>query len=257
MAFGAVAVLAIVMVAAYIVAPRSHILLPPRASNGTEYVLYASVPEECRRNACTALYLLDGERWLPTFARAAAQGLREPIIIVGIGYRDILNTADRRKFDFTPTFGREPGQTGGADAYLRLLQEKIIPYAETHLPIDTSERAIAGHSYAGLFATYAFARAPDLFDRYLIMSPALWFDDGAIFEMDFAGGGGDRRVFLAADTPEDGPPSDMARDVERLSNLFSGQFATVSHAFYLGETHESMVAPSARDGLEILYGTAP
>lgn len=254
---------ALAALAAQVILPRSHVLLPPRAVNGVDYNLYAHVPEACRARQCPALYVLDGDLWMPTLARMVDDGVRagrlEPVVLVGIGYRDILNTAARRKHDFTPAFGRTRNRTGGADAYLDVLREEIIPYAEARLPISRESRGIAGHSYGGLLATYALERAPDLFDRYLIMSPALWFDEGKIYSQPFAPAPAQRRVFLAADTPR-GAQSHMARDVVRLAALLSqhGDIA-VSRAMIVGADHNSMVAPAARRGLDALYDarTAP
>lgn len=257
LALGAALLIGVAAFTALVIAPRSHILSPPRASNGTYYVLYTHVPDACRAGGCRALYLLDGERWLPTFARASDREGLQSVIIVGIGYRDILNTMRRRKFDFTPSFGRTPGETGGAEAYLRVLQDEIIPYAEAHLPIEPGSRVLAGHSYAGLFAVYALAEAPDLFDDYLIMAPALWFDQSGAFAMTFEPPSGPRRVVLAADTPLDEGPSGAARDVRRLSDLLTAQRNIIVTTTILpGTNHDSMVAPSARTGLDALLGTA-
>jgi predicted alpha/beta superfamily hydrolase len=255
-----VAGLAILLLAfAYqLIAPRSHMLFLPRASNGVDYVLYVHVPEACRGGGCPALYLLDGERWLPTFARhddalASRQG-GAPVVIVGIGYRDVLGTANRRKLDFTPSFGRTPNRTGGADAYVRVLREEIIPYAEEHLPIARDTRAIAGHSYAGLFATYALMTSPDLFDGYIIISPALWFDDGKIFQTPVAAPQRPRLVFLAADM-EGSARGAMANDVVRLNRtLLALPGIEVSRALMPNTTHDSVVDPAARAGLEALFG---
>ena len=251
------AILAIALLVHFVL-PRSHVLFPPRASNGTDYVLYIHVPGACRAGGCPALYLLDGERWLPTFARIVDERARAhrmaPIVVVGIGYADILNTRARRKFDFTPAFDRAPSRTGGADAYHDVLTRELIPFAEAHLPIAPGARGIAGHSYGGLFATYALMRAPDLFDRYLIMSPALWFDEGKIYTQPFATAAAPRQVILAANTPQNAS-SNMARDVMRLTDLLSQRAdLAVSRTMILGANHNSMVTPAARRGLDALYG---
>ena len=236
---------------------RSQLLFPPGAENGVGYVMYAHVPRACRTAACPALYVLDGERWLPTFARIVDERVRAgdmaPVVLVGIGYRDVFNTAARRTHDFTPAFGRQPGRTGGADAYLQVLERELIPYAEARLPISHASRGLAGHSYAGLFATYALQRRPDLFDRYLIMSPALWFDDGKIYRQPFAAASASAQVFIAADTPR-GVRSEMAEDALRLNDLLVQQAGlSVSHALLVGSGHDSMVAPAARRALPSLY----
>lgn len=242
------------------IAPRSHMLFPPRAANGVDYVLYVHVPDGCQLGGCPALYLLDGLAWLPTFARNADALYEDtripPVVIVGIGYRNAFDTGDLRKHDFTPAFGATPGETGGADAFLAVLRTEIIPYAEAHLPIaPNSGRGLAGHSYAGLFAAYTLARAPDLFDRAMLLSPALWYDDGKIFNVDFAPGP-TRTVFLAADTPRGATRSDMARDTERFADLLTAQHFDVSRALIFGKSHNSMVDPAARQGLAALYGAS-
>ncbi|MEJ0059832.1 MAG: alpha/beta hydrolase-fold protein [Terricaulis sp.] len=165
------------------VSPR----FPERASNGVDYILYTDVPSACtRRSPCPVIYLLDGERWFSS-TRDALHGLvgarrAPPVVLVGIGYQNIARTAALRKRDFTPDFGGASGATGGADAYLRVLRDELMPYAERTMPIDPSRRVLAGHSYAGLFATHALIEAPDLFEATVIVSPALWFGDYATFE---------------------------------------------------------------------------
>jgi predicted alpha/beta superfamily hydrolase len=257
LAVGAALIVALALAVKFVL-PRSHLLWPPRASNGVTYSLYAHVPEACRAAPCPALYILDGDLWVPTFARIVDERVRArrmaPIILVGIGYRDIWNVIWRRKHDFTPAFGRTPNRTGGADAYLEVLRDELIPYAEAHLRISRESRGLAGHSYAGLLATYALQRAPDLFDHYIIISPALWFDGGKIYAQPFAAATRTRQVFLAADTPGRSRGA-MARDVIRLADLLSGQSdVAVSRALIVGADHNSMVGPAARRGIDAVYG---
>ena len=64
--------------------------------------------------------------------------------------------------------------TGGADDYLRLLVEEIMPGAEKELPEPPAWRGIAGYSLAGLFALYSIYRT-DVFSRVGCMSGSLWF----------------------------------------------------------------------------------
>jgi predicted alpha/beta superfamily hydrolase len=258
----ALAVLVLGFGAYLLLAPRSNILAPPRASNGVEYVLHVHVPPACREGGCRALYVLDGLAWLPTFAHLdnelSQQREIQPLILVGIAYRDAPNTRDLRKHDFTPSFDRTPGATGGADAFLQVLRDELIPYAESHLPIASDERGLAGHSYAGLFTAYTLTQAPDLFDHYLIMSPALYFDHGKIYDLAIAPTEHTRSVFLAADTPRGGSRSAIANEILRYEDLLLEQpRLRVSHALIAGETHSGMVPPAARRGLIALYGLEP
>jgi predicted alpha/beta superfamily hydrolase len=65
--------------------------------------------------------------------------------------------------------------TGGADAYLKLLTEEIVPEAEARLNIVPSQRYLTGYSLAGLFALYAVTKTA-LFDGFGSMSGSLWYD---------------------------------------------------------------------------------
>ncbi len=66
--------------------------------------------------------------------------------------------------------------TGGADEYLELLVQEIVPRAEELVPGKPAWRGLAGYSLAGLFAVYAVYRT-DIFSRIGSMSGSLWFPD--------------------------------------------------------------------------------
>ena len=62
----------------------------------------------------------------------------------------------------------------GADEYLSLLIEKMIPESEKLLQGSPCWRGIAGYSLAGLFSLYASLHT-DLFSRIACMSASFWF----------------------------------------------------------------------------------
>ena len=68
-----------------------------------------------------------------------------------------------------------PG-TGGADDYLQVLLNDILPAAEEKSAGSAPFVGIAGYSLAGLFALYAMYRT-DRFGRVASMSGSLWFPD--------------------------------------------------------------------------------
>ena len=77
-------------------------------------------------------------------------------------------------WDSPAAFKKGEPFTGGADDYLRLLVEEIIPRAEKDLASPPAWRGIAGYSLAGLFALYAIYRT-DVFSRVGCMFGSLWF----------------------------------------------------------------------------------
>ena len=81
---------------------------------------------------------------------------------------------DMAPWDGPAAFKKGEPFTGGADDYLRLLVEEIIPKAEKELAGPPAWRGIAGYSLAGPFALYAIYRT-DVFSRVGCMSGSLWF----------------------------------------------------------------------------------
>ena len=71
--------------------------------------------------------------------------------------------------------------TGGADDYLKLLLDEIMPEAEALLPGAPAWRGLAGYSLAGLFALWASTQT-DLFYGVAAASPSVWFPGWMEFE---------------------------------------------------------------------------
>jgi predicted alpha/beta superfamily hydrolase len=205
---------------------RTHALRS--AINGRTYHVTVALPfgygvDGADSTRYPVLYLLDGEIELPLFAsmlRLSHRGAAGNVILVGVGYAPVYTggpppSADGvpfRKVDYTPPRFRPPGAPlarnlgpegsfGGAPAFLRVLREEILPLVERTYRASP-DRALHGHSFGGLFATYALFEDPDLFTRYAITSPSYWWDDEAVFlrEAAFkarrAGDGLPKQVFL-------------------------------------------------------------
>lgn len=75
-----------------------------------------------------------------------------------------------------PISPKDTACTGGADDYLKLLLDDILPECLKRVDGTPSHISIAGYSLAGLFALYACYRT-DVFKRAASMSGSLWFPD--------------------------------------------------------------------------------
>lgn len=95
-----------------------------------------------------------------------------PFTLVSIS--DLDWNHDMAPWDGPAAFKKGEPFIGGADNYLQLLVEEIIPRAEKELAEPPVWRGIAGYSLAGLFALYAIYRT-DVFSRVGCMSGSLWF----------------------------------------------------------------------------------
>ncbi|WP_228853404.1 alpha/beta hydrolase-fold protein [Aegicerativicinus sediminis] len=66
--------------------------------------------------------------------------------------------------------------SGGADNFLKFIETELMPEInKTYSPAPYN--ILIGHSFGGLFATYAFLNKPKLFQAYIALSPSLWFND--------------------------------------------------------------------------------
>lgn len=83
-------------------------------------------------------------------------------------------------WDIPPISSKDTPCTGGADAYLELLLNEILPQAEKTVFGTPLWRGIAGYSLAGLFALYSIYRT-DVFSRAASVSGSLWFPEFPAF----------------------------------------------------------------------------
>ena len=126
------------------------------------------------------LWVLDGpaqgtdvHRSTQTLARI---GAAEPSIVV-----EVPHSGSGRTVDFTPPNEASTG-TGHADRYLRFLESEAIPAVEETFR-TASDRVLVGHSLGALFALFALAERPDLFDAYFAFSPSVWVGGEAIIPL--------------------------------------------------------------------------
>lgn len=133
------------------------------------------------------------------YQAARAAGEAAQLIIVGIECPDeLLACMVRRERDFTPRYLAEEDAyvrssllpdlpdnqqiSGGAPAFTQFLQEQLIPTVERRFRVDTSQRGFHGTSLSGLYGADLMLTQPKLFSRYLLNSPALWYDNLAIID---------------------------------------------------------------------------
>lgn len=136
-------------------------------AGGKEISLYLSDKRDC------PLIVLN------TFEGGGAQVLEEARKLGGSDFSLLsvggLNwNRDMSPWECAPVMAQDEGYAGGADAYLSLLLEEILPEGLRRLPGSPSWIGIAGYSLAGLFALYALYRT-DIFARAASMSGSLWF----------------------------------------------------------------------------------
>ena len=167
----------------------------PTSANGIDYRLYIRKPlrDPQAGEQVVTVYVLDALWKFPAAATMLANaeflGHLPPLLLVGVGYRDDAQGGreENRTRDYTPTAfnpkthafmkPKDYQGSGGGEAFLQVLEKQVIPYVEATHQVDASRRLVVGKSMSGLAAAYALVAKPELFSDYLIISPALWWDD--------------------------------------------------------------------------------
>jgi predicted alpha/beta superfamily hydrolase len=217
--------------------PREIVVRVPRGGTGLRYPV---------------VYVLDGaEGFLPATAAAgflAAHLSMPEAIVVGVRHAD-------RGYELTPlpsAAGSVPGvpRPGGADALLAHLADEVFPLVESRYPTQPY-RVVVGHSLGGLFAVHALASRPELFQGYVLLDPALWWDGGGVarrLEASFRGHPDARaRLVLVESRGVDGAgPPDPGLPGVRFRRVLVD-----------GESHATLAYRGIYEGLRALFSDYP
>ncbi|MBO6284131.1 MAG: alpha/beta hydrolase [Pseudobutyrivibrio sp.] len=95
-----------------------------------------------------------------------------PIVLAVIS--DIDWNDEMTPWECPPMFKGDSPCIGGADDYIRKLEDKIVPAILAELNGQPSFVAIAGYSLGGLFAIYSLYKT-DIFSRAVSASGSMWF----------------------------------------------------------------------------------
>jgi predicted alpha/beta superfamily hydrolase len=177
--------------------------LGPLASQGaSRYRIYLALPQKPPPpEGYPVFYLLDGNAALDTLASQTGAlekcaAAANPPALVMIGYE----TASRfdvvaRAYDYTPPIPGEPDLTdrpgsgrkaGGAEIFRDFLIHTLKPELQRKFRVDPRRQTLWGHSYGGLFTLYVLFTHPGDFQRYVAVSPSLWWREGWIFQVEEA-----------------------------------------------------------------------
>jgi predicted alpha/beta superfamily hydrolase len=254
--------------------------LASKAVEGMEYkILITSIGRDGNASeTLPVVYVLDGWAFFGTVTETCRMlrfsGEIQPVLIVGISWEGgFAEHAYNRARDFYPTYispeelveKRGPQYaylvptSGGAASFLRFLQEELFPFVEQEYGGDPSDRGLFGYSAGGTFVSWVLFNTPQVFQRYMIGSPALYWDDGLIHKHEAAYAERQSelpaKVFLSVGDAEE---DEAIAHVDRLKNTMQardyGGLDLVSRVFE-GETHASGIPATFSRALCVLYGS--
>ena len=122
-----------------------------------------------------------------------------------------------------PVRPQEAPFAGGADGYLQLLTERILPEAVAKLPEAPAYIALAGYSLGGLFALYAVTRT-DVFARVASASGSLWYPGFAEYARTHAPLRRPDCLYLSLGDQEGRTKNPMMRPVEENTRLLARHY---------------------------------
>jgi len=236
-------------------------------------ILNIYLPEGYQQNDTTkypVIYLLDGSAdedfihivGLVQFNSFEWVNQVPKSIVVGIA------TVDRKR-DFTFPTSIEGDKkryptTGHSDKFISFIEKELQPYIQSKYKTDANKMLI-GQSLGGLLATEILIKKPVLFNKYIIISPSLWWDNAALLNQDSEIRENTFKqqtdVYIAVGK-EGLTPTEIPRVMEVDANLltekikgFKNKSVKVYFDFLPQENHATIMHQAVSNSFKILYPT--
>jgi predicted alpha/beta superfamily hydrolase len=262
---------------------KTHVLTSK--TNGHTYEIHVLVPVSKKDGSekFPVLYMTDADGGIPiSLMTRAMQTLGEMsrFIVVGIGYpvETVFNALYLRQRDMTPTKVErvrynlpiegivevpEGEDMGGAAQFLTFIRNELKPFINANYNTVAEDSGYFGHSLGGLFGLYVLFHQPDTFSRYVIGSPAMWWDDDITFTYAKAflenHDALKAKVYLAAGGMEErwDPPKHYVSNLYRMDALLRSKPLagfTLKTEVFPEEGHTSVFGMLHSRGLRAVYG---
>jgi len=184
-------------------------------------------------------------------------------IVVGIA-----NIDRRRDFTFPsdvkPT--RPTPTAGHSEKFISFIEKELQPFIEKKYRTN-ADKTIIGQSLGGLLATEVLMKKPALFNKYIIISPSLWWDNGSLLEQNspvLAENFTQQTEIYIAVGKEGLTPTQIPRVMEVDANLLADKLkgtkskqVKVYFDYLPLENHATIMHKAVMNSFEFLYPTTP
>ncbi|MEE8523862.1 MAG: alpha/beta hydrolase-fold protein [Thermoanaerobaculia bacterium] len=239
---------------------------------GATYKLYIRLPKSYGSGdrRFPVVYLLDAD-YSFLLARNISEHLSDrdhlkELLLVGIANAGPLCYRMNRTRDYTPThvptggYGPEYQMvSGGGPKFRDFLERELIPWVDREYLTVLDDHTLVGHSYGGLFGGWVLVTRPALFQRYILVSPSLWYDNHLVpgLEELYASKnhGLHARVYLCVGSGEI-RRHDMVADMETFAaRLRQRKYEglALSSRVWQDETHNSIFPLCLSSGLRFVH----
>ena len=180
-------------------------------------------------------------------------------ILVGIA------TVNRKRdFTFPTTISKDkkayPG-SGHSEKFISFIEEELQPFIEKKYKTNES-KTIIGQSLGGLLETEILFKKPSLFNKYIIISPSLWWDNGCLLNEDLSLLSIFKQsidIYIGVGK-EGATPTEIPRVMEADANLLAEKIRSVEnkninvHFEYLPlENHGTILHQAVSNAFRTLY----
>ena len=259
-------------------------VIPMRSRiNGVHYLLYVRRPVvyEASTDRYPLIVTLDADysfsicaNHLEHLAARMSQGPQAILVSIAIAgvYPDLDRYHLERTRDYTPIYSADGGNnntrfqhvSGGGPAFQRVIAEEILPLIDARYRTDPSERTLVGHSFGGLFACWTLQARSDLFNRFLAVSPSLWYAGKWLFDREVEHASTrlprETRIYLAVGSWEEQPANHgfMVSECMAFASLLAARGdpnLVVEQRTFEDETHASIFPAAFSTGIRHLFGS--
>jgi predicted alpha/beta superfamily hydrolase len=172
-------------------------------------------------------------------------------ILVGIA-----NVDRRRDFTFPTTIEKDKKDfptTGGSEKFIDFIESELQPFIENKYKTAAS-KTIIGQSLGGLLATEIHFKKPQLFNKYLIVSPSLWWDNESLLKVPpkFSKASSDSLISVFIAFGKEGKI--METDAKSLVDILKHEPGKikVNSEYFTDENHASVMHNAVYKGFEAI-----
>ena len=217
---------------------------------------------ETKTKTYPVVYVLDAEYNFGCVSYIARRLIKNgdipEVLLVGIAYNSSYDEFQKQRIrDCTPPSTIHGYHTGGVEDFILFLRNELIPFINDNYRTIPVDRTITGHSIGGLFACYVLFRHSDLFNRYIIVSPSLWYSNEIVFEYEkeYANSHRDLEASIYLSTGMD-ESERMVRTSRYFTGVLSGRgynSLRLEAVMAEGEHHRSLFAQAFTKGMRFVF----
>ncbi len=244
----------------------------PSAILKAERTIWVHLPEAYKADGTErypVIYMLDGkdqfQALVTVVEHLSAENLAPKMIVVGILQEDRLAEL---------TFGKDmefPDSEGKGEQFLDYIEKELIPHVDATYR-SAPYRTFVGHSVGGLAVVHALVHRPQLFNSYVSLEGALWWDKRRVVKdaQDVLGQPSyeGKSLFLAMANHLETKPSlqQVRKDKTKDSSLIRANLELIDdfakhkrkalrlgQQYYPNDSHSSLTLQAQYDALRFIF----